>query len=225
LGGLGHLRSSSSSDLLESLSAPARLALAYAPRAAKPEWLDFLALDARLARIVRDAREPLVAQIRLAWWRERLAEPAERWPTGEPLLDSLRQWRDPARLAALVDAWEPLLADGPQDSDIDDAVEARAQACLGLARELAVPDEAGVAAAGRLWALAELASRVAGPAVRGPMRERAAKYAPPPAMAAALRPLAVLANLSAASLARGGGPLLAGPGSLLLALRTGLTGR
>jgi hypothetical protein len=35
----------------------------------------------------------------------------------------------------------------------------------------------------------------------------------------------VLAGLGAAALARGGGPLLAGPGSALLALRIGMTGR
>ena len=47
----------------------------------------------------------------------------------------------------------------------------------------------------------------------------------PPLLSATLRPLAVLAGLGARALADGGRPLLHGPGSTLLALRIGITGR
>jgi phytoene synthase len=40
-----------------------------------------------------------------------------------------------------------------------------------------------------------------------------------------LRPLAVLSGLARRSLARGGSPLLDGPGAMLLAVRLGIAGR
>ena len=59
-------------SLLLGLTPLHRLALAYAPAASRGAWLGFLALDMRLAAIVRAAREPMIGQIKLAWWRERL---------------------------------------------------------------------------------------------------------------------------------------------------------
>ena len=106
--------------LAATLSPLTRLALAYAPRTARPAWLAVLALDQRLAGIVRSAREPLLAQIKLAWWRERLAEPVARWPQGEPLLSALAAWDgQAAALVALVAGWEAVLVgNGPIEADI-----------------------------------------------------------------------------------------------------------
>jgi len=88
--------------LASELPPPQRLALAYAPARARPATLALLALDARLAAILRGRREPLAAQLRLAWWREMFARPPSDWPAGEPLLEALRGWRDPSGLAALA---------------------------------------------------------------------------------------------------------------------------
>ena len=46
------------------LPPPWRLALAYAPGSVSAAWAAFLALDIRLAGLVRGAREPLLAQVR-----------------------------------------------------------------------------------------------------------------------------------------------------------------
>jgi phytoene synthase len=220
------LPSTPSADLADTLSASARLALAYAPRTAKPAWLAFLALDARLERLVREVREPLMAQIRLAWWRERLAEPVASWPKGEPLLDALCQWREPVCLARLPDAWEPLLAGNLTEVLVDDVIAARVDACQCLARELGQAERVDATEqAARIWAFAEVAAHMADGAERRDWCQRARGLARPPRLPPELRPLAVQAALGAASLARGGGPLLSGPGSVFLALRTGLAGR
>ena len=81
------------------------------------------------------------------------------------------------------------------------------------------------AAAARIWALADLAANLSDRAERERVVTYGRSLAPPPRLSASLRPLAVLATLGAASLARGGGALLSGPASAFHALRTGLTGR
>lgn len=184
-----------------------------------------MALDARLAAILRGRREPVAAQLRLAWWRDVLAQPPARWPRGEPALDALRGWRDPSCLAALPDGWEALLADDLSPAAIAEFVDARGQAFACLARELGAASPEDAAAAARVWALADLSANVSS----GPERSLVVDYGravpAPPRLPASLRALAVLAALGAAALERGGTPLLAGPRSALLALRIGMTGR
>jgi 15-cis-phytoene synthase len=99
------------------LPGPEMLAIAYASRVAvaKLRWL--LLFDHRLAEVLARAKEPLIAQMRLAWWRDVLAKPADQHPKGEPLLAILPD--DPALIDAaldLIDAYEMLVteADAPQ---------------------------------------------------------------------------------------------------------------
>jgi phytoene synthase len=66
-----------------------RLAASYAPVATRPLWIGYFALEQRLADAARDGRDAIMIQLRLAWWRDRLAEDATRWPKGEPLLAAL----------------------------------------------------------------------------------------------------------------------------------------
>lgn len=210
---------------LDILPAAQRLALAYAPSPSRPSTLALLALDARLAQIVRGRREPLAAQLRLAWWREMLERPAAHWPTGEPLLEALRGWREPAALAALPSGWEALLAEELTPSAIAEFVDARGLAFAALARELGAEAPAQAAAAARIWALADLAANLSAGAERQLALDHARSLGSPPRLPRSLRPLAVLAALGAAALARGGGELLAGPNRMLLVLRVGLAGR
>jgi phytoene synthase len=212
-------------DLTAELPPAQRLALAYAPAFARPATLALLALDARLGAVLRGRREPLAAQLRLAWWRDRLATRQSEWPPGEPLLEALRCWRAPAGLGALVDGWEALLAEALTPPLIGEFVDGRAQAFAALARELERdrPDDAARAA--RIWALADLAANLSDPGERSLLIACADDVPALPRLSASLRPLAVLAGLGAAALRRGGEPLLAGPRSALAALRIGLTGR
>jgi phytoene synthase len=209
--------------LLDELPAPQRLALAYAPAAARPATLALLVLDARLAAILRRKGEPLLKQMRLAWWRDMLATAPEGWPAGEALLELLREWRAPSALVALVDGWEALLGDPLDHAAIGEFVRGRAQGFAELARELGADPEAAAACA-RLWALGDLAANLSDPVERAAAIGGAAGL-PRPLLPRAMRPLAVLAGLAQRSLRRGGAPLLDGPRAVLLAVWLGMTGR
>lgn len=213
------------SRLVEELPSPQRLALTYAPARARTANLALLALDARLASVLRKRGEPLLVQVKLAWWRDMLASPAQDWPWGDPVLDLLRHWRDPENLVPLVDGWEALLAEELRPRVIADFVDGRGIGFAALAHQLgaARPDDARIA--GRLWALADLAANLSA----GEERELVVEYGRgqpiAPLLPASLRPLAVLAGLASAALERGGNALLSGPRSTLTALRIGFTGR
>ncbi|MBU1756741.1 MAG: hypothetical protein KJ703_07135, partial [Alphaproteobacteria bacterium] len=56
-----------------------RIALGWTTDPVRTVLVPLFTLDERLARIVATVREPLLAQMRLAWWRDRLGEaPASR---------------------------------------------------------------------------------------------------------------------------------------------------
>lgn len=213
-------------DFLSELPVERRLALAYAPARAQPDTLALFALDARLAGIVRQAREPVLAQMRLAWWRERLADSALPAGLGDQLLERLNTWPRREGLVALVNGWEALLAEPPlPDSAIDAFVRGRAEACGDLARQLELPEAARPAAnAGAGWALAELASKLGDPAESA----RAVRLAqdrdwPVIQLPRALRSITVLHGLARHK--QGTAQLISGPRDLLRAARLGLLGR
>ncbi len=96
----------------EDLAPPARLALAYAPKRVRAAWELVLRFDTRFARIVGASSEPLIGQMKLAWWRDAIGAAPPIRPKGEPLLSELSEVGDPELdrvVAALVDAWEGLV--------------------------------------------------------------------------------------------------------------------
>ena len=207
---------------------PQRLALSYAPAAARAQTLALLAFDARLGQAVRQAKEPIMGQMRLAWWNDQLRLEADRRERSDELvvaLDVLAGMR--GALHALVDGWEVLLAEKLDGPTVEAFVDARAGAFAALARLLHARDgDEIVTRAARCWAMADLTvglrsveerDRIVASAQREPsLRVRLAR---------ALRPLAVLAALGRRSLRKGCTPLIDGPGSTLLAMRLGLFGR
>lgn len=213
-------------SLVETLPLPQRLALAYAKRGLRAQWLGLLALDAHLANLLRQSREPMLAQMRLAWWRERLAEPVAQRPRGDPLLDLLAAWTGhEAALVALADGWEHLLAERLDGEAMRGFAAGRAAAFAGLA-ELAGTVTAPAAAAGTRWALADLAAHLSQSDERAAVLAAAHALPPEPvSLPRTLRPLAVLDGLARRSLARGGAPLADGPLAGLAALRLGIAGR
>lgn len=193
--------------LIDSLPPLQRLALAYASVSTRPAWLALLALDGRLSAIVRGSREPMLGQIRLAWWRERLGEPAERWPKGEPVLVALASWQGAhGALVQLVDGWEALLGEAPLPASVLEEFSAgRAVGCRALAELFGVnaaPTLAAIEASARAWALADLAARVSHPTER---ETASALYRATPVPHArlprALRPLTILHQMAARELA------------------------
>jgi phytoene synthase len=134
----------------EWLSPPERLAIAYAPRRVRQAWTGLLALDRRLADAARPGRDSIMIQLRLAWWRDRLAEPASAWPRGEPLLALLVVWDgERAALGALVDGWEAQVVGEDGGVALD---QARAGAILAVARMAGVFASPEVAAGAADWA-------------------------------------------------------------------------
>ncbi|HMP57396.1 MAG TPA: hypothetical protein PKD92_12610 [Novosphingobium sp.] len=210
---------SPASSLIDILPLRQRLALAYGARSGRARIGAVLALDAPLAGILRHSREPMLAQLRFAWWREMLASDPARWPAGEPLLAAIStSHADPAPLAGLVDGWEAMTGAAPLGED--------AFATLAAARAGALAgnhDEGQRLARG--WALADIARHLSHPQER----EAALGLAQAADWRAArlprsLRPLAVLHALAARDLRKGLNEDRISPAGLLVAMRVGLTG-
>lgn len=200
--------------------------------------LGLLALDARLAGIVRAAREPIMGQLRLAWWRDMFARPVGDWPAGEPLLGLLRVWSgETSALGALVDGWEEMLAEPPLEAAaFDHLAVARAGAFAALARMTGhARAEGPVRDLAYGWALADLALKVSDPAERGSLTAMASDSATVSPrqvgrMPRALRSLVVLHGLAWRALVRarsapGSGDARLVPSDMFFALRLGLLGR
>ncbi|MCJ2177762.1 hypothetical protein [Novosphingobium album (ex Hu et al. 2023)] len=215
--------------LIQSLPAVSRLALAYAPASARLPTLALFALDARLAGLLRHSREPMLAQLRLSWWRESLGRDQNEWPEGEPLLAALRSWNGRHKaLTALVDGWEALTGAAPLPGEaLRTMAQGRAEAFAALAHALDRERESRAAyRLGHQWGLADLAMRLGNPQERETAASLAGseKGGARSRVSRALRPLLVLQGLASRRLEKGeeGGAL--SPAAMLKALRLGLLG-
>lgn len=83
------------------------------PRDRRAAMAALWALAERLTKLLHDAREPLIGQIKLAWWRDMAAMIASdpvALPRGEPLLAELAAtWAGQGGLETIVDAAEAVL--------------------------------------------------------------------------------------------------------------------
>lgn len=197
----------------------AAICLANTPAHARPALESLLLLDARLARIVLSAKEPALAQIRLAWWREELAREHMVSPPDPLLRDLLGSWdgkRD--ALPPVIDAWEASIDRGPMSQDDRRLFEdGNGQSFGAFAEMVGHASYAGAAADhGRCWGRAKLAS----------LGEEVAKETVPflPRLPRDLRALAIIGGLSRRALKRGGEPLFGDRLSPLAALRLALVG-
>ena len=216
-------------EIIAGLPLPLRLALSYAPARSRSLFLGFFALDSRLSLVIRQGREPILAQMRLAWWRETLEKDVDARPSGEPLLEVLAEWRgEELALVELAEGWEILLGEPPlAEQQIMRFGQVRGRAVAALARLSGEPAHAEAAGrAGLLWAMADLAGGVTEPAEREAALSIVRDVAQAPVrLPPALRPLTVLAGLARRSVAKGGRPLLDGASTGLLAMRLGILGR
>ncbi|MGY6638316.1 MAG: hypothetical protein ACXIUO_14390 [Erythrobacter sp.] len=212
---------------LEALPLEAQIALAYCTASRREPLQLALALDQRLGQLVARTSEPMLGQMRLAWWREALLQSPAQRPQGDAVLDGISQrWQGQTEpLVALVNGWEHLLGDEPLG-------KAAALAC-GNARAGALLAALDIAPGGRayeatcaaalVWALADLAAKVSRPDERALLiaagQEVAAPLARLPAQA---RALAVLGALGRRSLQRGGRDLMDGRTAALTVLRAAI---
>jgi 15-cis-phytoene synthase len=145
-------------ELSADLTPPQQLAVQYAPRAARAGFAWLLAFDRRLSDIAARSSEPLIGQMKLAWWRDVLGADVDARPKGEPLLTALGGL-DPtiaSRAIGLVNAWELLVAEPAWQGDLLAAfADERGGAVFGgyaaLAGEKEHPQELA-----RQWALDDL---------------------------------------------------------------------
>ena len=131
------------------LTPPERLVVAYAPKGMRGAWAGFFALERRLADAARPERNPMMIQLRLAWWRDRFNEPASTWPRGEPLLELLAAWDgERAALGGLVDGFEArnVGSDGGRQLG-----SARVEAMAALARMSGADSDAAVRITAEDW--------------------------------------------------------------------------
>ncbi len=213
--------------MIETLPLAQRLALSYAPRACRDQALALLALDARLAGIVRGDGEPIIAQMKLAWWRERLAQDPQDWPLGEPLLALLRDSQlEVSSLAPMVDGWEALLAEALDEGVVQAFADGRAALWQTMAKAQGQHDTSAVAATASEQAMVELALNLGTEDEAATARD-IAKAQPwaRPRLPRSLRPLAILHGLSRRALNREADELLDGPGAMATVLRLGILGQ
>jgi phytoene synthase len=125
----------------------------FAPEPARSDLMALLAFDHELARTRTVTREPMLAEIRLEWWREAAAEAAgtgqpRAQPVVEALAEAARRHRvEASALIALIDARAEEI-DGPLDVVRTAAALADLQlATLGIGDEASRRAAHGVAAA------------------------------------------------------------------------------
>lgn len=130
----------------------------FAPEPARRGLLALLAFDHELARSRSVTSEPMLARIRLQWWREAVREAAATdKPRSQPVVESLSETMRghglaPERLVALIDAREEEI-----EGVLDVTRTANALADLQLA-VLGVSDDVSRAAAravGAAWLMGE----------------------------------------------------------------------
>ena len=188
------------------------------PRDRRAALAALWALAERLTKLLSEAREPLIGQIKLAWWRDMMvmlaSEPAAL-PKGEPLLAELQAtWAGEGGLDTLVDAAEAMLL-------AQDDPDARSAAAAGFGTALFTLSGGG---GGARWGL------IWGVGIQTDVDEahalfHAARLSPTPARAhfGGSKPLLMLDRWAASIAGRNGIRSLRREGLLLF--RVGLLGR
>ncbi len=210
----------------ETLPTEVQIALAHSRPKMRDALRIFFELDMRLARIIAATTEPMLGQMRLAWWRDMLGTPQGDRPTGDAVLDGITfHWSgQEAALIALVDGWEHMLTPAPMgEADAIGFARGRIAAFLGAYDE--ARQGPAFEAAAWTWAFADMAAKVSLDEERALMIELGhSKRDARARLPRSARGLAVLGALGARALANGGRPLMEGRGASLLATRAAIFG-
>jgi phytoene synthase len=210
------------------------LALAYVPSSRRLAVEALWRLDAALASVLSTGREPLISQIRLAWWREALETLDTARVPAEPVLQAVAGHVLPggvggAELAVMEAGWAVLLTPEPlTEADLDVYGSARGGVLFRCsARLLGGPAPPALEQAGAAWALVDLARHSGNEADAGRALAAARALVAPASFPAPLRPLGMLAALARrdAQPRRAGWEAPGSPGRMLRMLRHRLTGK
>lgn len=132
------------------------LASSYGDRQVRGWAGALFAFDAQMAGIVLQAREPMLAQIRLQWWHDVIAKPLPERPSANPVLASLMPLEEQGLM--LTDALGPVIRGWEAALEIEDAsavgefAGGRGQLFSAFAA-LAGAEAGDLARAGQAWAL------------------------------------------------------------------------
>lgn len=115
------------------------------------------AFDAQIAGIVLQAREPMLAQIRLQWWHDVIAKPADQRPSANPVLAALLPLEAEgldlaAALGPVIRGWEAAL-EAEESEAVADFVDGRARLFSAFAPLASGVDSGHLAKIGEAWAL------------------------------------------------------------------------
>jgi phytoene synthase len=153
-------------DDLKSRDRERWLSILWASADARPALIALHAHDLEQQRVVAEAREPMLAEIRLAWWREQLEHlSAGKLAPPQPILRALRhdaraRGADLVDLSRLEEGFLPLLTEGRLDAlamaQARGAPLFRTAATVIAGRPLSNPEAATASCAGTRWALARL---------------------------------------------------------------------
>lgn len=184
--------------------------------------------------VVRTTSEPMVGQIRLAWWRERLEEMgAGQHALPEPRLlaaetELLPRGIKGTELARLERGWVSLFDPFPWDVGTAEAIWFRGRLLFALAAELLGRTDDAIEGAGGLWALVDTARHCSDVASRDILLSQARTFARGlggTRFPASQRPLSMLAALAVRDCAGPPFEREGTPGRALAMLRHRLTGR
>ena len=194
------------------LSPDKRLAFAYVPARNRAAVAALFTLDAAMGDVLRTTSDPMVAQIRLAWWRERL-EGLDQGIAAplEPRLQAVERELLPRgikgrELASFETGWLRLFDDFPWNAGTAEAIWFRGRLLFALAAQLLARTGDDIEDAGGLWALVDAARHCSDPASREMLAGQARTFARGISGArfpSALRPLSMLAALAMRDCRRG----------------------
>lgn len=179
------------------------IALSYAKARFHSAFETLLELDATLGNAVRAARDPVLGQIRLAWWRDALESSARSATTADPVLSAIRALiarHDVIQglCVAMVNGWEILLGDWPlnyeQLADFGTRRGGSLFAAAGVVSGNGPPD--AIAVVGTAWALRDLALHCSDEGMAKRAMELANRSAVSGKLPSALRPFHILARFA-----------------------------
>lgn len=139
------------------------LSVLYAPAGVRAALMALHGLDLEMASVVVGTTEPMIGEIRLAWWREALEGLDRGVVPAQPLLALIAEQPVPlgvsgAELAGIEDRWLGMIG----SEDVPQAHVAGGGDLFALAARLLGGDEAEGRRLGEAWVLGENVARVAG---------------------------------------------------------------
>ncbi|HYE29104.1 MAG TPA: hypothetical protein VEA61_12860 [Allosphingosinicella sp.] len=178
------------------------LALAYVPAKCRPAVGALWRVDSALGQGLAGGREPMVARIKLAWWREALERLDSAPPPAEPVLRAAAEHLLPgvsgAELARLEGGWAVLASAESLGADaLGDYARERGAHLFRYTARLLGGDQEGLEEAGEAWALIDLARHCAAREDADIALAAARERRWPLRWPARLRPLGMLATLAA----------------------------